>query len=153
METYTKESFTLIGIRHLGKTTNANGQSSIDGGNLWQKFEKEGYAARIPAKVEDAVYAVYFDYEGDHTGPFAYFIGCRVQTGTVAPEGMVKLEVPSGDFALVKAKGKMPDCMVNTWKEIWASEIPRAYGKDYEVYGVKSRDWNNAEVDIYLSVQ
>ncbi|MFC4874448.1 GyrI-like domain-containing protein [Negadavirga shengliensis] len=153
METQQKKGFVLIGIRHPGKTTNENGQSGIDCGNLWQKFEKEGYAARIPARVGDEVYAVYFDYEGDHTQPFAYFIGCKVRSGVDVPEGMAKLEVPAGDYTLVRAKGKMPDCMVNAWKEVWESDIPRAYGMDFEVYGEKSRDWSNAKVAIYLSVR
>jgi predicted transcriptional regulator YdeE len=153
MEIKTQENFTLIGIRHPGKTTNENDQSGVDCGNLWQEFDKEQYAAKIPNKIGDEVYAVYFDYEGDHTQPFAYFIGCKVRPGADVPEGMVKLEVPAGDYALLRAKGKMPDCMVNAWKEVWKSDIPRAYGMDFEVYGEKSRDWSNAEVDIYLSVE
>jgi len=49
------------------------------------------------------------------------------------------------------ASGKMPDCVANTWKEIWNSGIPRAYQTDFEVYDERSRDWNNAVVDVYVS--
>jgi predicted transcriptional regulator YdeE len=45
----------------------------------------------------------------------------------------------------------MPGCIAKAWKEIWDSKIERAYQYDFEVYGEKSRDWRNAEVEVYLS--
>ncbi|WP_154856854.1 hypothetical protein [Cyclobacterium xiamenense] len=42
-------------------------------------------------------------------------------------------------------------CAVNTWEEIWATDLERAYGVDLEAYGPGSSDWNDALVDIYLS--
>jgi predicted transcriptional regulator YdeE len=68
--------FKLIGLQLDKKTSNEGGQSGIDCGNLWQKFEKENFAELIPNKLGDEIYAVYFDYEGDDTKPFSYFIGC-----------------------------------------------------------------------------
>ena len=49
------------------------------------------------------------------------------------------------------AKGKMPDCISNSWKDIWDSKIERAYKYDFEVYDERSKDWNNATVDIFVS--
>ena len=69
------EEITLIGLSLKTKTTNANGQSNIDCGNLWQEFEKENYADKIPGKLSDEILAVYHQYEGDYTKPFSYFIG------------------------------------------------------------------------------
>ena len=72
----TRESeFKLIGIKLDNKTTNEGRQSSIDCGNLWQKFETENFAERIQNKLSEEVYAVYFAYEGDYTKSFSYFIG------------------------------------------------------------------------------
>src|SRR5690349_14738453 len=34
-----KDEFLLMGLKLNNKTTNENGQSGIDCGNLWQKFE------------------------------------------------------------------------------------------------------------------
>ena len=62
-----------------------NGQSSIDCGNLWQEFVKGKYAEIIPNKLTDEILAVYHQYEGDHTKPFSYFIGCKVNADTEAP--------------------------------------------------------------------
>jgi len=53
----------LIGLDSGYKTTNENGQSSVDGGNLWQKFEKGNYTDRIQNKTGDEIYAVYYGYD------------------------------------------------------------------------------------------
>ena len=73
------DEFKLIGLALPEKTTNEAGQSSIDCGNLWLKFEQEKYFEKIPGKLDDEVIAVYHEYEGDHTKPFSYFIGCKVR--------------------------------------------------------------------------
>lgn len=147
------EEIKLIGLALATTTTNELGQSGIDCGNLWQKFEKENYADKIPNKQTDEILAVYHQYKGDHTQPFSYFIGCKVKTETEAPEGMDSLIIPKGMYRKINANGKMPDCVANAWKEIWNSAIPRTYQADFEVYDVRSKDWNNAEVEIFISVK
>jgi len=151
MDKIKKPEFKLIGLKLDNKTTNEGGQSSIDCGNLWQKFEKENFVERIPDKLGDQVYAVYFDYEGDNTKPFSYFIGCKVKMDTDIPTGMDNLIIPAGSFTKVIAKGKMPDCVANSWKDIWSSKTDRAYKYDFEVYDERSKDWSKAEVEIFVS--
>ena len=146
------KTFKLIGIALKTKTTNKNGQSAIDCGNLWQKFETGGYAAKIPGKLTSEIYAVYYNYEGDHTNPFSYFIGCKVAPDAKVPHGMDSLVIPEGNYQVQKANGKMPECIAKAWEEIWSTPILRTYQTDFEVYGEKSKDWNDAEVDIFLSV-
>jgi len=141
----------LIGLDLGRTTTNENGQSSIDGGNLWQKFEKGNYADKVPNKAGDEIYAVCYGYEDDHTEPFRYFIGCRVGGNGEVPEDMNRLTIPAGTFQKITAKGKMPDCIINAWKEIWKSGIQRAYKFGFEVYDERCKDWSDAEIDIYLS--
>lgn len=142
---------TLAGLKLPQKTTNEGGQSNVDCGSLWQKFSTEGIAARIQDKLGDDIYAVYFDYEGDHTQPFSYFIGCKIKMDTQPPEGLDMLVIPANSYVPVLAKGKMPDCIGKSWKEIWDSTIDRAYQFDFEVYDERSNDWNDAEVNIYIS--
>ncbi len=78
------------------KTTNKNGKSSIDCGNLWQKFETENYFSKIPDKLSDEILAVYHDYEGDHKDPFSYFIGCKVKKDADRdPNTMDALTIPA----------------------------------------------------------
>ena len=143
----------LIGLALKGKTTNINEQSSIDCGNLWQEFEKGKYAEKIPNKLTDEILAVYHQYEGDYTEPFSYFIGCKVKADTEVPAGLETLTIAKGIYQKIDARGKMPDCVINAWKEIWVSDIPRSYKMDFEVYGDRNKDWSNAEVEVYLSIE
>jgi len=143
----------LIGLSLPAKTMNENGKSGVDCGNLWQKFEKENYPGKIPNKLSEDIVAVYHQYDGDHTHPFSYFIGCKVANGTITPEGLDTLVISKGLFQKIIASGKMPDCVASSWNEIWNSDIPRAYQADYEVYDGRSKDWSNAEVDIFISIQ
>ncbi len=151
MDKIESKEFRLIGLKLQKKTSNEAGQSGVDCGNLWQKFETENYPDKIKDKLSNEVYAVYFDYDGDHTQPFSYFIGCKVKADSVLPEGMHSLTIPAGTFTKVMAKGKMPDCVANSWRDIWKSEIDRAYKYDFEIYDERSKDWSNALVEIFVS--
>jgi predicted transcriptional regulator YdeE len=151
MERVEKQAFHLIGLKLQSKTTNEGGQSAIDCGNLWQQFEQQSIASGIPGKESDNVYAVYYDYDGDHSSPFAYFIGCRVKPDTEVPDGLDSLMIPEGSYRKLLAKGQMPACISDTWKEIWRSGLKRAYSYDFEVYDERSKDWNNAEVAIFVA--
>jgi len=148
------EEFKLIGISLGKKTTNENGQAGIDCGNMWQKFEKGDYSNKIPGKTGDEVFAVYHDYEGDHTKPYSYFIGCKVKPNTEVPEGMDSLLIAAATYQQITAKGKIPDCIISAWQTIWSrQDTNRAYQADFEIYDSRSKDWTNAEVDIFLSVK
>jgi predicted transcriptional regulator YdeE len=93
MSKVTKDEFKLIGLKLANKTRNLKEQSSIDCGNLWQKFEKENVAERIEGKLGSEIYAVYYSYEGDYAKPFSYFIGCRVEKDREILQGMETLDI------------------------------------------------------------
>jgi predicted transcriptional regulator YdeE len=147
------EEINLIGLALKTKTSNLNEQAMIDCGNLWQQFIKENIASQIPGKLNEEVLAVYHNYEGDYTKPYSYFIGCKIKKGTPVPIELDSLNIPANTYQKITAKGQMPDCVANAWREIWDTDLPRAYDADFEVYNEKSADWENAEVDIYLSVK
>lgn len=153
MTIITKEGFELVGLALPQKTTNANGQAMIDCASLWNQFVKGNYAFNIKHKTGPEIYAVYHDYDGDHTKPYAFFIGVKVSEGSATPPGMDRLVIPSNKYQVVKAIGKMPDCVGAAWMDIWKQPIDRKYASDFEVYGEKSKDMSNAEVDIYLSIK
>ena len=146
------KSFKLIGLKLNGKTKNENGQSGRDCGNLWQRFETDNVIDRIPNKIANDVYAVYYDYENDENGLFSYFIGCKVDENAEKPEHLDELFIPEQQYHKETAKGRMTGCLTDTWKSIWSSNINRKFGFDFEVYDERSRNWDNAEVDIFLSV-
>ena len=152
MKNITLERFKLIGLKLEHKTTNENGQSNVDCGNLWQKFESEKIFEQIPNKKNNSVYAVYFDYDEDETKPFSYFIGCQVDENMNTPEGLSEIIIPSQSYQKVIAKGEVPYCISNAWSEIWSSEMNRIFGYDFEIYDERSHDWKNAEVDLFISI-
>ena len=145
--------FKLIGLKLPHKTSNERGQSAIDCAQLWKRFSDENIRQRIPEKISDDIYAVYFAYEGDHTKPFAFFVGCKVKMDTRTPEGLDGLFVPAETCQRVLVKGKLPEAIASAWEEIWRSAIARAYKYDFEVYGEGSKDWKNGTVEIYLSLR
>ena len=142
----------LTGLPLGHRITNENQQSSMDCGKLWTKFETEQVAKKIKEKLSDRVFAVYHHYDSDHHGYFSYFIGCEVVPGAKVPEHMERLIIPAGTFIKKTAKGKIPDCISGTWKEIWDSDIQRTFRYDFEVYDERSKDWDNGEVDIFISI-
>lgn len=153
MQTTKQPQFKLTGLNLGRKTTNENEQAGIDCGSLWQRFETEGIYNKIPNKLTEEVIAVYFDYEGDHTQPYSYFIGCKVSEDTETPKGLDSLLIPEQEYQKIVAKGKMPNCVADAWRAIWKSGMVRPYTYDFEVYDSRSYDWNNAEVDIFLAVK
>lgn len=153
MNTITLKDIHLIGLSLKTKTTNTNGQSHADCKNLWHIFEEGKFANIIPDKLSDAIYGVYHDYEGDSTQPFSYFIGCKVKEDTIVPQDLQSITIPAGIYQKIVVRGKMPDCVIQAWKDIWATDYARTYQADFEVYDERSKDWNNAEVDVYLSVK
>jgi predicted transcriptional regulator YdeE len=152
MKTIEMEDIQLIGLSLKTKTTNLNGRSSIDCGKLWTEFNEVNSINLISGRTSDEILAVYYQYEGENKETFAYFIGCKVKGGTEIPNGMQRLILPRGNYQKLAVKGTMPSCLHDAWKQIWDGATPRTYQMDFEVYDERSKDWNAAEVDIYLSV-
>lgn len=153
MKTTTVNPLNIIGISV--RTSNANGQAAQDIPALWNKFMTENTQANIPNKVCENIYAIYTDYEGDHTLPYTTIIGCEVSNFEQVPEGMTQHIIKGGKYQHHLAKGNMDDgIIINKWKEIWAAEAetPRAYTSDFEIYGPKAADMSNAEVDIMIAL-
>ncbi|RYG08158.1 MAG: AraC family transcriptional regulator, partial [Chitinophagaceae bacterium] len=115
------ENFKIIGIST--QTTNQNNQAAKDLGALWQRFYAEEIFNKIPNKESEDVYAVYTDYESDYTGKYTTIIGQRVNTLDNIPDGLVGKEINNEKLLRYKAKGEMPNAVVETWKDIWANDI------------------------------
>jgi predicted transcriptional regulator YdeE len=140
MDTQEIKSFNIVGI--AVRTTNANGQSGIDIPALWDKFISEGIVDKIPNKIDNAVYSVYTEYEGDFTKPYTTVLGCKVSNLDTIPEGMKGIVIENGKYIKYTTKA---DQVFEEWTKIWNADLPRAYRADYEVYG--------EEVNIFLGVK
>lgn len=145
------EQFSVIGI--AVKTTNQDGQAQNDIGGLWQRFFNDSISNQIPNKVSDDIYCIYTNYESDVNGAYTTILGCKVASLENIPEGFTGKTIPKATFQLYKSIGKLPDSVLATWGHIWQTPIERKYLADFDVYGPRSQDPNNAEVETYLSIQ
>ncbi len=151
MQTTAIKPFMVIGIKV--KTSNLNGQSAQDIGKLWAKFMSEDIAAQIPAKTSDEIYSIYTNYEGDNTQPYDTILGCKVSSLDNIPKGMIGQSFEGGQYEKFVCVGDLAQGAVyGTWEEIFAKGLNRTYVADFEVYGAKAQNPNNAEVDIFVGI-
>jgi len=151
MTTELINEFYLIGIAI--RTSNENGQSGIDIPKLWETFMKENVIDQIPNKLSPDIYCMYTDYEKDHTMPYTTLLGCRVANLTVIPANMVGKTVIAANYIKYIAKGDLTEGLVfNQWLKIWEADLPRAFTADFEVYGEKAQNAQQAEVEIYIAL-
>lgn len=146
------QKFNVIGISV--RTTNENGQSGKDIPALWSQFMSEEIQSKIPNKVSEDLFCIYTDYEKDHTKPYTTILGCKVESLDVVPENMIGKTIDSANYEELIAKGNLSEGIVyNKWLEIWNSDLDRSFTADFEVYGEKTQNPEQAEVAIYIALQ
>ena len=145
------KEFTVVGISV--RTTNENGQSAKDIGELWNRFMTEGILDKIPNKADGTIYSIYTDYESDHTKPYTTIMGCKVDKLGTIPDGMVVKTFKGGNYTKFVSKGDLTKGAVyETWLKIWNTDLDRAYTADIEVYGEKAQNPTDAEVEIFIAI-
>ena len=143
--------YQVIGIRV--RTTNQNNQAAKDIGELWGRFMNEEIASKIPNKTSEDILSIYTNYEGDHTQPYDTILGCKVSSLDKIPEGMIGQTFEGGNFQKFISKGNLTQGVVfQTWLEIWNQPLDRNYVADFEVYGQKSQNPMDAEVEIFVGL-
>ncbi len=145
---------TLPAINVIGialRTSNSDPASAIQ--NHWKRFFEANILRKIPNKADATIYSVYTNYAGDYTQPYTMVIGAKVTTIATVPEGMVSITIPAQQYALITAKGEMPNALVTAWQSIWTSDIKRNYKADFELYTPKFNNGQNSELDIYVGIQ
>lgn len=147
------EGFKIIGIST--RTTNQNNQSQTDLGKLWGQFFADGIIDRIPNKISGDILAIYTDYVSDFKEAYTTLIGVPVSTLDEVPEGLIGREFLPDNFEKFVAKGEMPQAVVDVWVDVWNrdAELKRKYSYDFELYGAKSQNGTESEVDIYITVK
>ena len=145
------QKFNIIGVSII--TTNENEQSGKDIPALWDKFISEGIAEKIPNKINHSIYSVYTDYEKDHTKPYTTILGCAVESLDLIPEGMIGKVIETASYEKFIAKGNLNNgIVINEWIKIWNSDLNRSFTSDFEIYGEKAQNPENAEVDIFIAI-
>lgn len=145
------DGFKIIGIST--RTTNRDNQAQQDLTKLWGQFYAENIFDKIPNKVSDNILSIYTDYKSDFTDEYTTIIGVPVSTLEEVPDELVGREFSADNFQKFVAKGEMPNAVVNVWLDIWKKdkELDRKYSYDFEVYGQKSQNGENSEVEIYIA--
>ena len=97
---------------------------------------------------------MYTEYEKDHTKPYTTLLGCKVESLENIPTGMIGKTVEGGNYIKQTVKGNlMQGVIANAWIKIWNANFSRLYTADFEVYGEKAQNPENAEVDIFIAVK
>lgn len=146
------QKFSVIGISV--RTTNENGLAGQDIPALWNNFMSNGILEKIPNKIDNTIYCIYTEYEKDHTTPYTTILGCKVSSLENIPNGMIGKTIEAAVYSKHIATGNILHGMVfNEWTKIWNSDLQRTFTADYEVYGAKAQNPENAEVDIFIAVK
>ncbi len=152
MQTVKINPFKVIGI--VIRTTNENGQSAEDIGQLWGKFMSEAIAKKIPNKVDSDIFCIYTNYQGDHTKPYDTILGCKVNTLNEIPDGMVGQSFDGGTYKKILAHGDLTKGVVyKTWSAIFNQNLNRVFLADFEHYGEKAKNPTDAEVAVFVGVE
>jgi len=146
------EPFKAIGI--AVRTTNEDGRGVKDIGDLWARFMSEGIADKIPNRVEQAIYSLYTDYEGDHTQPYTAMLICKVDSLDDIPDGMTGRSFAGGNYVKITATGDLTKGMIgDQWAKIGEMGLDRSFTADYEIFDERSHDSANAEIDFLIAVR
>lgn len=117
---------------------------------LWETFFKQSTGQSVENRVDDVIYAVYSDYEGDHTKPYRLTIGYKIKG---APEGSLHhVQVREADYAMMGAVGAQPKALIETWEAVWSSDLDRRFETDFEVYGQRFFEEGVHEVLVAVGV-
>ncbi|MCC2625465.1 MAG: AraC family transcriptional regulator [Burkholderiales bacterium] len=153
MNIITVEPFNFIGIAITTSNEDYN-KLSQDMQGLWNRFMSENIIDKLPGMLGNELYCIYTDYEGDHTKPYSAILGCKVENLESIPDGLVGKSFAGGKYIKEVAKGNIFEGVVyNTWKNIWDMDISRAYTADFEVYGAKAQNPQNAEIEILVAIK
>lgn len=152
IETQPIAGFYVAGLSIV--TSNDNDQAAVAINSLWQRFFNEDMLHKIEGRMENVLYVVYSDYEGDHTKPFRVTLGCKVDGGPDdLPSGLHKTHVPNADYAIFAARGEQPKALLQTWEGVWKSNLPRTYTADLEIYGPRFFEEGLHEILVCVGVR
>jgi predicted transcriptional regulator YdeE len=150
MDNIQMEAFNIVGISC--RTSNLNYQAADDITKLWETFQSQSIFNSIKDKIDQNIYVVYTDYEGDHNAPYTVLLGCKVENLDQVSDSLQGKSFKKANYIRFSPKGRLPEIVIEQWLKIWNSDISRAYTADLEIYGERSTDPENAEVDILIAV-
>jgi predicted transcriptional regulator YdeE len=148
----------------VGITTRTTNQAELSGesriAKLWERFMSERIMEKIPNAVTPGlVIGLYTDYESDDDGEYTVLLGTQVKTAERLPDGLESREVKPATYAVIPSDtGKIPTIVIGAWKKVWGmtdSELGgrRAFTADFEWYDERSRNPNEAQLELFISIR
>lgn len=142
----------VVGIETKTSGKKENLYSDVE--SLWSRFFREGVMTKIPNQKDNEVLNIYSEYKDGNSLPVNCIMGKRVEfIDKKLPKGVMSIEIPAGKYMKFTAKGALPGCVREMWDFIHELEPEFSYAPSFDVYGPKTADPDNAEVDIYVAVQ
>ncbi|MFC1502215.1 GyrI-like domain-containing protein [bacterium] len=126
---------------------------------LWGRFMQEGLMMKIPGKVTQSVFGLYYDYDFGEKQAFTVMVGCQVADLESIPEGLEGFTAPASRYAeFTTPSGNMIQVVKDGWDYIWGKwtdpeSKQRSFVCDFEEYGDMSMDMENAVVKLYVSLK
>ena len=142
------ENKTIAGLKTRTKNVDEMNPNTAKIGALWQHF----FENIMPTLGEtpQPLYGVYSNYESDAHGKFDVLVGAEE---VVKSEGRESVALEEGTYLCFKAKGEMPQAVIDTWSEVWnyfadeKCQEKRAYKTDFEKYICDN------ETEIYIGIE
>lgn len=119
-------------------------------GGLWEKFYDGGIYEALAKDEKKPSYGIYTQYESDETGSYTFMTACE-SDGENLPENTKAMTIPAGKYAKFTAVGDVQTAVMNAWKEVWESDLQRAFICDFEEY--TSDEMKNAVISIYVGLK
>lgn len=134
----------VVGVSVFTSNDDANMGKTI--GGLWEKLYQSGINETIKNKVNEYAIGLYSDYEDNK-----YLVTVGNEVCKTENEGLTIKKIPTGKYAKFSIEGHMEEAVAEAWNKIWQMDLDRSYEADFEEY--LNSDFNNAKVDIYISLK
>lgn len=146
-----------VGVRTTNEAE-AGPQGKIP--QLWDRYFQSGLQARLSDK-DQAIYALYTDYESDASGEYTLIIGNRIEEDVAAAASSEELQqasVPAAKYMVFRTRrGPLMEIVPEVWYAIWSyfqqSAEKRTYTGDYERYDMQEFDPAHTMVDVYIAIE
>lgn len=149
-------AYNIIGISIRTTNQAAFEQDTIQ--RLWKDFFTNDILSKIPHKIDDAIIALYYNYESNKDGAYSLLLGARVSTLDKIPTGLTAQHVPAQKTHVFTTKqGPLSNIVLDLWKNIWqqedANNLDRSYQFDYEIYDERCHNPKKATMSIHIGVK
>lgn len=148
----------------IGKTCRTHNGIEMSGdleqSKIWpvvRDYFQQRQANGIPNRANPGVsICAYTEYESDHTGEYTYVVGEVVTSLEEIPEGFTGFTVPAQTYTVyTNGPAAMPHVLRDVWAYVnsdegIASEAPRRYIFDFEVYDERATDEQNVVLDVLV---